>query len=428
MSNPIEQARALATNLDVEQAVLTAMLHSEQAASIGTGMLSPQDFAAPAHIAIFEAVGKALQEGEGIDVRVLHRRVTTDPRIVEIGDGYLLELAGAMPNPAGLKGQAIEIKRLAQRRKAIDAAERMLEGMTEGDGRDTSDLVGAMIADLSGLDDSDDRALTKSQVAERLARRLESGGACYRTGLDCLDRAMGGGLYAGRSYGFEAMDKRGKTTLAGTVSDNLNAAGVKHAYVALEMGAMEIEQRNAARRMRIPAARFLGGGAKHDLAIQVGAYAAEVSDNTIFIDMPGGTFAELRSELNRARMRHGITGFVIDYWQLIEGRDKGTNLEEHLRRVAQWLVGFGRRYGLWSIILAQLNEEGFAFGSRRGLQMACDQVYIMHREPSQPWTWLEQRVSRYTPVGDVGSENNPALELTEPGPHFAEIPNGRRAA
>lgn len=427
MSNPIEQARTLATNLDVEQAVLTCMLVSSQAADIAAGLLTPQDFAAPAHVAIAEQIARSMQDGEVIDPSVIRRRLAADPRMEGLAPDYVIDLCGSIASVASVRTQAAEIKQLAQRRKAIDAAERMLAGMTEGDGRDTADLVGAAIADLSSLDDADDRAVTKQHVAERLARRLETGGACYRTGLQCLDRAMGGGLYAGRSYGFEAMDKRGKTTLAGTVSDNLNAAGVKHAYVALEMGAMEIEQRNAARRMRIPAARFLGGGAKHDLALQVAGYAAEVPDNTIFVDMPGGTFAELRSELNRARMRHGITGFVVDYWQLIEGRDKGTNLEEHLRRVAQWLVGFGRRYGLWSIILAQLNEEGFAFGSRRGLQMACDQVYIMHRDPSQPWTWLEQRVSRYTPIGDVGSEADPALELTEPGPHFAEM-RGRAAA
>lgn len=427
MSNLIEQARTLATNLDVEQAVLTCMLVSGQAADIAAGMISPQDFAAPAHVAIAEQIVRSLQDGDVIDPGIISRRLATDPRMEGIDPTYIGSLCGSIASVASVRTQAAEIKQLAQRRKAIEAAERMLAGMTEGDGRDTADLVGAAIADLSCLDDVDDRAVTKQRIAERLARRLESGGACYRTGLQCLDRAMGGGLYAGRSYGFEAMDKRGKTTLAGTVSDNLNAAGVKHAYVALEMGAMEIEQRNAARRMRIPAARFLGGGPKRELAAQVAGYAAEVPDNTIFVDMPGGTFAELRSELNRARMRHGITGFVIDYWQLIEGRDKGTNLEEHLRRVAQWLVGFGRRYGLWSIILAQLNEEGFAFGSRRGLQMACDQVYIMHRDPSQPWTWLEQRVSRYTPIGDVGSEADPALELTEPGPHFAEL-RGRAAA
>lgn len=427
MSNPIEQARTLATNLDVEQAVLTCMLVSSQAADIVAGLLSPQDFAAPAHAAIAEQIARSMQDGDVIDPGIITRRLATDPRMEGIDPCYVGQLTGSIASVASVRTQAAEIKQLAQRRKAIDAAERMLTGMTEGDGRDTADLVGAAIADLSGLDDTDDRAVTKQHIAERLARRLESGGACYRTGLQCLDRAMGGGLYAGRSYGFEAMDKRGKTTLAGTVSDNLNAAGVKHAYVALEMGAMEIEQRNAARRMRIPAHKFLGGGAKHDLAVQVAGYAAEVPDNTVFVDMPGGTFAELRSELNRARMRHGITGFVVDYWQLIEGRDKGTNLEEHLRRVAQWLVGFGRRYGLWSIILAQLNEEGFAFGSRRGLQMACDQVYIMHRDPAHPWTWLEQRVSRYTPIGDVGSEADPALELTEPGPHFAEM-RGRAAA
>jgi replicative DNA helicase len=279
---------------------------------------------------------------------------------------------------------------------------------------------------LRDIDAGGDRMVGNRDAALRLIEDIARRRPCVSTGLPCLDRAMGGGLYAGRSYAVEAMDKRGKTTLAGTISYNLNLAGVRHAYVAMEMGAAEIELRQAARHLGIPATRFLADG--RALIPALTAYANALPGNVAYLDLPGGTFRDLRSELARALSRHRIEGYILDYWQLVGGRDRAQSLEEHLRGVAQWCADFGRKHGLWSLILAQLNEDGMGFGSRRGLQMSADQVYILHREPYADTAWLEQRVSRYTPTGDVGSAGNHALGLDNRGPYFYDLDDVAAAA
>ena len=80
----------------------------------------------------------------------------------------------------------------------------------------------------------------------------------------------------------------------------------------------------------------------------------------------------------RLVLRGGIKGIIIDYWQLISGVQKGQTKEEHLSNVAQWIAGFCRRHGVWSIVLSQLNKEDNAFGSA-GLNRACDQFYKLYR-------------------------------------------------
>ena len=71
----------------------------------------------------------------------------------------------------------------------------------------------------------------------------------FQTGIEKLNQAMEGGMYAGKLYGIVGRKKMGKTMLAGTISTNLQQSGVKHLYLALEMGSEEIHQRNMARML-----------------------------------------------------------------------------------------------------------------------------------------------------------------------------------
>ena len=58
-------------------------------------------------------------------------------------------------------------------------------------------------------------------MTEKILAAMKSKKRPYSTGLRKLDEAMGGGLYPGKSYGFAARKKVGKTILAGTISCNL---------------------------------------------------------------------------------------------------------------------------------------------------------------------------------------------------------------
>jgi len=263
---------------------------------------------------------------------------------------------------------------------------------------------------------------SKQQVAEQAIQSIELPQACYPTQLPSLDNAMGGGLYAGFTYGIGGPEKAGKTTFAHTISYNLNESEVPHAYIALEMGSLQIEQRNIARKIGCNSLVFRQRGLDDDdhMKQKILHHTANVKPYTWYLDMPGSTIQEIEAELARLVIKQKISGFILDYWQLVGGRSKGDTEERHLREVAQWCANFARRHNIWCILLAQLNDNGELFGGK-GLKKACDQLYYIRVADDGKGLYLQMNESRYTPACDVGDSVNPAFRVNvQAGPHIME--------
>lgn len=256
-----------------------------------------------------------------------------------------------------------------------------------------------------------------SEVHSAIIKNSALPAECYKTGIDALDYSMGGGLYKNFTYGFCGAEKSGKTTLAHTLSYNLAANGCKHLYVALEMGSEQIEQRNIARDMGINSLAFL---AKRQETAAL-AVRSRPRENLWYMDAPGATMHEIMNAVSLSRMKHGITGVIVDYWQLVAGENERTTEEKHLRDVAQGFANYARKHGVWIVLLAQMNKEGKLFGGN-GLRKACDQLYMIEQiEGREEARWIRCDASRYTLRTNVGSEQNPGLWLHKRvGPYFAE--------
>ena len=197
-----------------------------------------------------------------------------------------------------------------------------------------------------------------------------------------------------------------------------------HAYVALEMGSVQIEQRNLARMAGVNSLKFLNNKKDPDLIRKVYEIAQDTPDFTLYLDMPGATLDQLQVELARMISKHRIKGFILDYWQLVEGQQKGETEEKHLRNVAQWVANFSRKHGVWCLILSQVNDEGKLFAGK-GLVKACDQLYVIELAETisdQQELWLKMTHSRYTPLGDVGTKDRPALFVNKrSGPFMDQV-------
>jgi replicative DNA helicase len=262
---------------------------------------------------------------------------------------------------------------------------------------------------------------TREQVALRIYEALKRPVEVCSTGLLGLDQAMGGGLFPGKLYGIGARKKVGKTGLLGSISFNVNELEVRHLCIALEMSDVEIEQQNIARAMGFNSARFLKPD-RDRLLEKVGTYVATAREknHTLYEHVPGARFAEIRRLIARAHQR-GIKGVVLDYLQLIGGRNPKETEEYHHRICAQMLADIARQLGIWIVVACQLNQEGNTRGGE-GLRLACDHYYVLHRDKGYPGAWLEMQDSRYTAYANVGSESSPGLWLRWNGPHFSEDP------
>jgi replicative DNA helicase len=411
-------------NDEAEQALIgTVLLGGPEGALAwgkAAGRVSAEDFSIPVHGLLWSAIAARMERAERVDALVLGDLADDLADLRPLGGrAYLAGLVASVLGPSGAADYADTVRDLARRRSGLAvAAEFSRRALDHAAPLD--ETVSQLSTEANGLL-SGGRSRSRSEVLAAVIAEMRCPPPCYSTGLPALDHAMGGGLFAGRVYGVAGLGKSGKSMLAGTISENLNAGGVRHAYLALEMGSREIERRKLARRLAVPALSMVGA-VRPDLLDRVGAYVATAPDYTVYADIPGATFDELRSEVLAARHRHRVTGIIVDYWQLVTGRERGVTEEEHLRRVAQWLAAAASRLGVWVLVLAQLADDGEATAvSRTGLNRASDQLYFLRREHGSPWAWMEQRFSRYTPPADVGSKEEPALRLRMPGPWFSDV-------
>ncbi len=399
--------------IDLEQNILGGLIINNSA--ILECDLVAEDFESDIHQKLFSKITGTIALNKSCDVSDL---VTwADNNIPEIEKGYggyayvrdlVDSCVGTHSSVAGCSGQ---IKEIARKRKIRNALNSALEGLEETNSGEVLSFLARTLkeeTDTTGI-------VSAKQVKREILERMQMPLNCYSTGIEPLDKAMGGGLYAGFTYGLCGAEKSGKTTMAHTISYNLK---VPHLYIAMEMGMHQIEERNIARDLNINSLKFLNDPAKLKDPVE----SAPDRENVFYLDCPGADLDEILRHIGAAILKHDIKGFIVDYWQLVTGQQKGENEERHLRYVAQSLANFARKQGVFCLLLAQMNKDGQLFGGN-GLRKACDQLYMIEycNENIKSGRWLRMDASRYTFKGDVGSEDHPVIALnTKTGPHFEE--------
>lgn len=424
-------------NLEAEQAVLGAVLANFEAMNhVGTD-LKPEHFYAELHQWIFGEIKAGQQRGVPVTPVTLAHVYRERYDGAGIDAMYLARLVAASTSIVNIHDYAGIIFELAMKRVLQSAAAKMMEAPAS---ESLVDLTAIMAEALSNaaMGNTTRRMHTSGQVREKILAKLRAGVVPDSTGIPKLDAAMGGGLYPGFMYGLSARKKMGKTIFAGTISHNLNHGisyrpgsstplmlpGVKHLFIAGEMGEEYIEQRNLARDLNLLPKRFLvnqDGLIDNDVIDQVAGAATTGPRNTIFVDAAGITLDELKTLIPAAVAKHKIRGFILDYWQLVKGGRPGAETA-HLDAVAQYIAEACKRYNIWNITTGQLNREGTARGGD-GLQNACEQHYILHRpDPTLGEAWLQQTDTRYTEPMNVGKKTKPGLILNPHGPYFEQAP------
>lgn len=401
------------TSVESEQIILGALLKNNQ--PLATLELKGEHFTSP-HAELFDQMKSMYMDNGQISWPAL-TLWAQGRSFREAGDGLtyprdLMECA-IVSNDLAITQIAEDLIELWRRRELYNAS---LVLQSEITAKGAAQALADFVKSIDGQQ-SAPKVFSALQVREDIVQSLEMPRESDSTGMDRLDSVMGGGLYRGYTYGFCGAEKSGKTTLAHTVSYNLAKKGTAHLYVAMEMGSFQIEQRNLAREKEFNSLTFLDNIEKakskmHDLGAMDGLY---------YLDAPGMATQEILHHVALSIARHGIKGFIVDYWQLVQGQQRGESEEKHLRTVAQAFADFARKNKVWCLLLAQMNQDGKLFGGN-GLRKACDQLYMIEQiEGDKANRWLRMDASRYTMRGDIGSETNPSYCIDgRIGPHFRE--------
>lgn len=426
--NAVENNDPLLANIEIEQALLGACL-VDNAAFVHIGQLKAAHFCEPLHQRIFSAMHHEWHAGRRFDPLTMRAAFEKDAALIDIGGAvYLVKLAHAAPFAGKYADYARAIIELAQKRSLLSVCEMAAHTVLNSQDVSPTDLAMSLTGKLqeSVTDFESSQFQDDFEVTEQILSDMKRDVQPYATGYSLLDTAMEGGLYPGKCYGFAARKKMGKTILAGSISHNLNQMGIRHLFVCGEMSPAEVQKRTLARQLRVNQSMFNSKQGKNsEFMGRVAKVALESKRAMIYKNAPGVTFEDLKNHILLARMQKKITGFILDYWQLVGGKKKGQSDASHLDEVAQWIADTCRKYDMWSITMAQINQEGNTRGGE-GIRLAFDQVYILHapeNDPGRSERWLEMSDTRYTPWRSVGTQNRPAFYLNEKGPYFSGTPD-----
>jgi replicative DNA helicase len=240
------------------------------------------------------------------------------------------------------------------------------------------------------------------------------------TGIESLDLMMHGGLHSRRLYGLGGLFGRGKTILLGTISDNVNLQQIPHLFISLETPPEDIELRSCARHLNLNSSAIHDTGDVDHATFLADSdeYIETIPDCTQYDYSPQATIDEIHRKILAAKSRHGIKGFIIDYWQLIRGKEKGQSEESHLRDCADRLAAICRTEDIWGIVAAQVDERGRLRISDALYQSASLYLRLV-REENETASYFVTEKSNYTRYADTGSESISTMVFDDAvGPHF----------
>ena len=417
----------------VEAHLIGALLHDpgedatrEDLYFMASELVEPRQFWEPVFGDLFAAIGEMIELGGSVVVSNLAARFEDDTRLAAVGcREYLdsLKELGEPPynRPSQVRYMADVVKLQYGLRTiswAMDEAKERLEMAPTLE--NIRDELGSLIQNMVNIDEMTGakRSTLAKAGQDRMERLLKQPTVPDSTGLPGLDEAMAGGLYPGRVYGVVARKKVGKSALGGTISGNLEARNVPHAVFLLEMGIEMYADRAASRALAENSTAFLQVPPDPKLINRGADYFAQHGHTCYLIDAAGWTLTQIIRELH-ALKKQGIRGFILDYMQLVQGRENRQTTAEFQETVANELALTCRSLGLWGLAFAQQNQEGNVRGGE-GLRLAFDQVYFMAPTTDGSGVWLAMTDTRYTMTKDVGTKYDAGLVLNQAGPHFVE--------
>lgn len=354
--------------IEAEQAVLGAMLISEDAVNEALEILEADDFYRTSHQAIYRAVREVYDSGQPVDVITVTAALRVRDNSLEGigGADYLADLAGSMPTALHVNQYATIVREKALLRRIIGAASDIAE---EGYSQDLSaaDVLAEAekrILELSQFQKTRDFSHI-SDVLETTFERIEQ---LYNSDGNLTGVGTGYGELDRMTSGFQKSDliivaarpSVGKTAFALNVAQNVAVRnGLPVAIFSLEMSKDQLVQRMLCAEAYIDGHKLRNGTLDDEDWPKLSMGVSTLSNAPIYIDdSPGITVPEMRSKLRRLKLEHGLGFVVIDYLQLIHGRrTQGDNRQQEISEISRTLKQVARELEVPIVALAQLSRS-----------------------------------------------------------------------
>ncbi|MBQ8158553.1 MAG: replicative DNA helicase [Prevotella sp.] len=361
--------------IEIEKAVLGALLIDKDAYAIVCELLFPESFYEPRNQMVYAAIRSLSMEESPVDVLTVTQQLAKEGKLEEVGGpGYIAEISSKVASSAHVEYHAriVAQKFLARQlisfasvieTKAFDETIDVDELMQEAEGSLFELSQKNMKKDYTQIDPVVDQALKIISKASANQGGLTGIPSGY---YDLDDKTSGWQpsdlvIIAGRP----AM---GKTAFALSMAKNIAADHhVPIAFFSLEMSNVQLVNRLISNACEVSGKKILNGQLQPDEWDRLDKRVNTLLGAPLYVDdTPGLSVFELRTKARRLVREHGVKIIMIDYLQLMNANGmRFSSRQEEVSTISRSLKGLAKELDIPIIALSQLNR---GVESREGLE------------------------------------------------------------
>ncbi len=361
--------------LEVERAVLGALMNDRDAYAVVCEILSPESFYEQRNQLIYSAIRDLSIAEKPVDVLTVTDELECQGSLDKVGGAiYIADLSNKVASSANIEYHAriIAHKFLARQlisfasdieTKAFDGSMDIDDLMQEAEGSLFELSRRNMKKDYTQIDPVISNAV---EVIQKAAANKD-GLTGVPTGYHKLDNITSGWqasdlvIIAGRP----AM---GKTSFALSMAKNIAADfKVPMAFFSLEMSNVQLVNRLISNCCEIQGSKILNGQLKPDEWERLDKRLNNLIGSPLYVDdTPGLSVFELRTKARRLVRDHGVKIIMIDYLQLMNANGmRFSSRQEEVSTISRSLKQIAKELDIPILALSQLNR---GVESREGLE------------------------------------------------------------
>ncbi|HEU5467205.1 MAG TPA: replicative DNA helicase [Gemmatimonadales bacterium] len=350
---------------EAEQAVLCAMMLSQDAALSAVEVLDDTMFYREAHRVLFRAMSSLTEKREVIDPVTLGDELTRRGDLDRIGGmEYVGALIDVVPTAANVTFHAKIVRDKAVLRRLVEAATEIIQDVYDSGSESGEVLDNAehRVFQVAQLRRSEEFSRLKELVWPAMERIEQlQGGAGAVTGVASgfldLDR-LTAGFQKSDLVIIAARPSMGKTAF---VLNVVQHAAIEHnigvAVFSLEMSKDALVQRLLCSEGLVDAQRLRRGALRDDDYPKLARAAGLLGTAPIWIDDSAAlTPLAMRSKARRLKAEHDIGLVVVDYLQLMAGPTNVESRQQEISYISRALKGLAKELNVPVLALSQLSR------------------------------------------------------------------------
>ncbi|MGM0666916.1 MAG: replicative DNA helicase [Bacteroidota bacterium] len=404
-----EMGRVPPQAIDMEEAVLGAIMLEKEAIITVIDILKPESFYKDVHQKIYAAIISLNLRELPVDLYTVTEELRSNDELDNIGGPvYLTQLTSKVVSAAHVEFHAKIVAQKFIQRELIRVTSE-IQGRAFDDSNDINELLDFSENELFQIAEGNIKRevsplniVLKEAVHEiEEASKREDALIGVPSGFTKLDRLTSGWQRSDLVI-VAARPSMGKTAFALSMARNMAVDHKKSVAVfSLEMSAVQLVNRLIVAETELPSNRIKNGRLKEDEWKQLESKIKTLEDASIFIDdTPAISVFELRAKCRRLTAQHKLDIAIVDYLQLMTGPREAGSREQEVSSISRSLKSISKELNVPIIALSQLNRSVEVRGGNKRPQLSdlresgaieqdADMVLFIHRPEKYGFTTLD---------------------------------------